>query len=460
MDLKKIIKEEVYNLISEIADIEAKAIVQKVSEEIDINGIEIISDELDWDKNEIYIDLSSQKTQYSYSIGLTIDYTITKEAFYSSGRWGSSVDTSEAPYGEPAEWEMKLIKGEIWEEGTKKYEGKEIFEELFKKCYNFIYSHFNDSIQEGKPHTELEEFIQEEILKLHNKFLLESEKEMVEKQLNLLKEYVELTGDEDSQPGDVEYHRQDRAKLRGIGNFKDVDWKILHDELIENTKNNEKYAPGTFSSLYISKNDITDNEISREEYTMLEDGGLFETFDFYPIIVHREFFDFNSFYKKAEEIWNNHPAEKQYTEYDSEKPYLRGREPMSELKTASGNPLDGRSKQSAINYIYKIFKQIDHGQRYKDTAWENVHKIFNLFGNYEIDTSGGYDAEYNPGGVNVGEMTPQWKKWYCDFNFKDNKGIDRIITFILTAHAGGTVQDPWSSYDITFYPVDYKRKEK
>lgn len=311
-----------------------------------------------------------------------------------------------------------------------------------------------------EPHHGLEEFIQEEILKLHNNFLLESEKEMVEKQLKFLKE-DEFFGDEGPQPGDVEYHYPKPTLLKGIGSFEDVDWEVLHEELIKNTRNNEQYAPGAFSSMFISKSDIVGNELSREEYEMLEEGELFETFDFYPIIVSKEYLDFNNFYEKAKMIWNN-PPKTMGSKYDSETPFLRGREPMSEdsgLKTASGNPLDGRSKQSAINYIYKIFKQIDHGQRYKDTAWENVHKIFNLFGKYEMDTYGGYDAEYNPGGINVDEMTPQWKKWYYDFNFKDNKGISRTLTFILTAHAGGTVQDPWDSYDITFYPVNYKIKE-
>ena len=125
-----------------------------------------------------------------------------------------------------------------------------------------------------------------------------------------------------------------------------------------------------------------------------------------------------------------------------------------ELKLASGNPLNGKSKQSAVNAIYKIYKQLDHGQTYKDSSWENVHKIFNLFGDYNIENSGGYDAEYNPGGISVDAMTPQWKKWYIDFNFVDNKGIDRTLTFVLKAHASGTPDDRWSSYDITFYPVN------
>ena len=124
------------------------------------------------------------------------------------------------------------------------------------------------------------------------------------------------------------------------------------------------------------------------------------------------------------------------------------------LQTASGNPLDGKSRQSAVNYIYKIFKQIDHGQRYKDEAWENVHKIFDIFGQYGMDTSGGYDAEYNPGGINADVNTSQWKKWYYDFNYINNIGKQKTLTFVLTAHAAGPIEDPWVSYDITFYPVN------
>ena len=83
-----------------------------------------------------------------------------------------------------------------------------------------------------------------------------------------------------------------------------------------------------------------------------------------------------------------------------------------------------------------------------------MHKIFKLFDDYNIENSGAYDATYNPGGVNVDSMTPQWKRWYIDFNFTDNKGIDRTVTFVLTAHAAGTQSNPWDSYDITFYSTN------
>lgn len=135
-------------------------------------------------------------------------------------------------------------------------------------------------------------------------------------------------------------------------------------------------------------------------------------------------------------------------------PIVKGSETIGFLKSASGNPLNGKTRQTAINYIYKIFKQIDHGQRYKDEAWENVHKIFKLFKEYGMDTVGGYNSSYNPGGIFAGEDKPQWKKWYYDFNYINNNGIEKTLTFVLTAHAAGSVTEPWDSYDITFYPIN------
>ena len=177
-------------------------------------------------------------------------------------------------------------------------------------------------------------------------------------------------------------------------------------------------------------------------------------------------------YERAKELRmyeNKKPSLKQFiqeevlkihkkTLLESKKAYLEKELKLlsenSGLKLASGNPLDGKSKDSAKNIIHKLYSQVDHGQRYRDDAWQNVHKIFNLFKDYGFDTVGGYDAEYNPGGINVDALTPQWKKWYYDFNFTDNKGIPRTITYVLIASAGGTPENAWSSYDITFYSIN------
>jgi hypothetical protein len=304
---------------------------------------------------------------------------------------------------------------------------------------------------------------------------LESEKEMVEKQLKILKEDVEFVGDEGPQPGDLDYHYQEPKIIRGIGKFENIDWQILYETLVANTEYHKTgKVEGDPRFMEVGINDLVgyDGFISREEFKLLKDFNVVEVVGHYPIIDTEKFPNYNIFYTEVERLWENYPElyDKLYRNQSSDElppPYKSGNEDSmldeetphlfdnpNNLKLASGNPLDGRSKQSVINYIYKIYKQVDHGQRYRDAAWENVHKIFDLFGQYGMDTSGGYDAEYNPGGISVDEMTPQWKRWKIDFNFTDNKDKQRTITFVLTAHAGGTVENPWGSYDITFYPIN------
>lgn len=330
MNLRKIIKEAIYDSEN------INAIVKQLISAIDENGMEIQQEGFDIKQKNINVVVSAKNKTFPYEAFLEIQYEITKEGYNNPGKFGSSIDDSQAPEGECPEWEMMLINGVLYNgDGEPVYKGKEYLEMLFKRCYNNIHSQFDEKIcsqEDNYPSNKIDsdqayedwkekqvnlyEFIKKEVVKFHKKTLLESEKTKIESQIKLLSE----------------------------------------------------------------------NEQS--------------------------------------------------------------------LKTASGNPLNGKSKQSAINYIYKIYKQIDHGQLYKDEAWENVHKIFNLFPKYGMDTVGGYEAEYNPGGINVDEMTPKWKRWYYDFNFIDNKGKERTITFVLKAHAAGTYDDPWRSYDITFYPIN------
>lgn len=127
---------------------------------------------------------------------------------------------------------------------------------------------------------------------------------------------------------DDEYFEKPEYK-KGMGKFEDIDWRVLFDELMENTKNNKIYAPGTMSSIFFSKNDLTDYDgmLSPEEYNQLEAFNLIETFDFYPILP-KEYQNYDAFVNKAKEIWNKEGVAN--SDKGSEAPFLRGREPMSE----------------------------------------------------------------------------------------------------------------------------------
>jgi len=131
----------------------------------------------------------------------------------------------------------------------------------------------------------------------------------------------------------------------------------------------------------------------------------------------------------------------------------------SGLELASGNPLDGRSVKSAMNYIYKLYKQKDHGQRYKDTGWENITSILKHFRNHNIDVSI-MGTKYNPGGFTVSIDTPQWKKYDLEFNFKNKKGEPVKFPWVLTAHVAGYSKEPWVFYDLSFYPTGNLEKDE
>ncbi len=116
------------------------------------------------------------------------------------------------------------------------------------------------------------------------------------------------------------------------------------------------------------------------------------------------------------------------------------------------NSLNGKSRDQAINMIIKAFKKLDHGQLYKDKSWENVHAIFRLFDKEGFDIEH-LKSEYNPGGMNVDSMTPQWKKYYFNILFKNKDGNQVKFPWVLTASAAGDQTDPWSAYDLNLYPT-------
>ena len=446
MKLDKLIKEEVSRLITEDIESEVVIALQSLVESMRTNGIEVLSEDVDKNNAKIIIDLGAKNKTSKYSVSLEIIYEIVKQGYKTNGRHGS-VEVSEEPYSESPIWKMELEKGTLYQDGDDVYVGKEPFEGFFKTVYDYIHSFFDEKIgdeesyyNENSTQFGLKEFIQKELSALHKKVMLESERKKVIKKLRLLKEDEYFDASEGPQPGDANYHYSEPKLTSGVGNFDYVDWQVIHEILLENTNilKNKISSQATFGA----RDFYDDQYLTKEELGILMHDDLIYLWDGVPIIDDERFLDFDAFYNEAKRIWDKYNSEKKTSLNES-----------SGLKLASGNPLDGKSRQSAINYIYKLFNQLDHGQRYKDDAWQNVHKVFNTFRDYNIDTNGGYDAEYNPGGINVGEMEPQWKKWKVDFNFVDNKGKSRILTFVLTAHAGGTIENPWSSYDITFYPI-------
>ena len=100
---------------------------------------------------------------------------------------------------------------------------------------------------------------------------------------------------------------------KGIGDFNAIDWQVLHDELLANTRIIKVGSRSTEKHLAFTVDNLTgdDGELSPEELQQLEDFGLINingTFSNlrsqFPIIQNKKYFDFNTFKTKAAEIWN------------------------------------------------------------------------------------------------------------------------------------------------------------
>ena len=136
---------------------------------------------------------------------------------------------------------------------------------------------------------------------------------------------------------DDEYYSKAPQAPKGIGNFNAIDWVVLHEQLILNTNIIKAGNKSTEKHLAATINDLTDSDgmLSPEELQHLQDFGLININGMFtglnsqfPIIENKKYFDFNTFKRKAAEIWSEE-APVQQRNNDSEAPYLRGREPES-----------------------------------------------------------------------------------------------------------------------------------
>jgi hypothetical protein len=111
--------------------------------------------------------------------------------------------------------------------------------------------------------------------------------------------------------------------------------------------------------------------------------------------------------------------------------------------TIKNNPLNGKSKQSAKNFIYNNVSHLTKGI-FVDNAWEHVHAIFKkmdeLGVSSDIESTQYYkDERGNPSG----------KIWSISIPFINNKGREDQLLGSITAAGAGTVEDPLSRYDLT-----------
>lgn len=127
------------------------------------------------------------------------------------------------------------------------------------------------------------------------------------------------------------------------------------------------------------------------------------------------------------------------------------------LKEIQGgnSPIDGKSKQSAANWIRKHIDPMVSGF-FKDDHWEPIQNVRKFFGqnNIEFTITG---TEYQTSkDAHKWQSNPDWrtmpdsKVWNAEINFTNNKQKPTKIGVIMTAHGAGSVSDPMERYDVTF----------
>jgi len=135
-----------------------------------------------------------------------------------------------------------------------------------------------------------------------------------------------------SEPAEPEFDdNQPPQQPQGMGDFKHVDWRAVHEILVHNTDlfKQGKINQGT------TVNDLTDYDgyLSPEELKHLDNHSLVYIDGQFVVIDDDQYLDYDTFFNKAQEVWDKEADIQSTGNNDSEAPYMRGYEPMSENVT-------------------------------------------------------------------------------------------------------------------------------
>jgi len=106
--------------------------------------------------------------------------------------------------------------------------------------------------------------------------------------------------------------------------------------------------------------------------------------------------------------------------------------------------INGKSKQSARNYIYRIVGDLTKGF-FRDEDWSNVSAIWKRLDEHHIENNLVHTEYFKDDQGNLAGKTFKF-----EVPFVNNKGREDVLYGTLTAHFAGTVLDPTSVYDISF----------
>lgn len=227
--------------------------------------------------------------------------------------------------------------------------------------------------------------------KLLNRSLKKGDIDRIKQKMNKIGFGVNESEFEGPQPGDAEYHYEKPKVLKGIGAFKNIDWRLLHETLVANTEFHETgKVEGNPNYMEAGVNDLTDYDglLSKEELNLLENRDLIEIVGHYPIISDKKYIDYNIFLHDAQLAWKKGFDNSQINQKnDSETPYMRGVEshdligedninPDSKIdrpKDAQGQPITLRTRvidipTKSVGHVLR-FGVDDNGRQTVHVEW-------------------------------------------------------------------------------------------
>lgn len=108
-----------------------------------------------------------------------------------------------------------------------------------------------------------------------------------------------------------------------------------------------------------------------------------------------------------------------------------------------------KSKQSIVNAIYRVTQPYT-SKIYRDDYWQGVRDIRDVLSNMGVDC----EIEVPNGGYRNIKGGGEVKEYY--FHLTINNKIEQTykFDFILVASQAGSMENPWSAYDLTFYRIN------
>lgn len=107
-----------------------------------------------------------------------------------------------------------------------------------------------------------------------------------------------------------------------------------------------------------------------------------------------------------------------------------------------------RVKRSLINKLYRTAEPFTRS-KYSDTGWQAVSSLIEAIENagFKVSVSvkdGGYRNSKGGNTMFAGSDVSYWKEYDLEIPVED-----KVIYGQIKAHAAGTVEDPFKSYDMT-----------